>query len=298
MADTWVFFYLLGQKVVGYTDTIQGEMSRHEFEPFGDMPGYEAWGSAWYQSGADDVEEAVARLKDWMALIGLRGEPIVSDHIPLERPEPSEGWEASRVEAVVLDEMMNCGVLAEDIFREIEDPGPDDEDKKYRWEGDIVRWRHDDIYGVGHLRLGLRPDFPFPVLAQTTDEDIRAEVRRWAAQLRLYWRNAEALKEDARYIQHMKALLPATWAEWTEKARERDGHVSTAEAAEILGVSKDHVNLLCRQGKLRGARKAGWSWIIPRGAIDEYTPGPQGFAAHPEKNPRKRKGGQEPSEEP
>ena len=285
MADTWIFFYIPGRKVVGYTDTTCDEMSQHDFEPFGDMPGYDEWGSAWYQSGADTVEEAVARLRDWMALIGLRREPIVADHIPLERPDPSEGWDASRVEAVVLDEMMRCGVLAEDLFREIEDPGPDDEGKKYRWEGDIVRWQHDDRSGVGYLRLGLRPGLPFPVLSHTTDEDIRAEVRRWARHVKASW--ASGSDGEDRYGQHMRALLPSTWAKWSERADE--GYVSSAEAAGILGFGEQHVRLLCARGKLRGAKKVGRNWIVPRAALSEYTPGPMGFAAHPEKNPRKKK---------
>ena len=50
------------------------------------------------------------------------------------------------------------------------------------------------------------------------------------------------------------------------------------EAAQILGVSKNQIKVLCRSGKLPGAVKHGGIWMIPRQSLHDYTPGPQGFA--------------------
>ena len=55
--------------------------------------------------------------------------------------------------------------------------------------------------------------------------------------------------------------------------------VSLEEAAKISGYQKWHVGYLCREGKLAGVLKVGNSWLIPRASIENYKPGPQGFAA-------------------
>ena len=55
--------------------------------------------------------------------------------------------------------------------------------------------------------------------------------------------------------------------------------ISVEEAAELSGYGKWNITLLCRQGKLDGAVKVGKVWLIPRKAIENYKPGPQGFAA-------------------
>ena len=55
--------------------------------------------------------------------------------------------------------------------------------------------------------------------------------------------------------------------------------ISVEEAAELSGYGKWNITLLCRQGKLDGAVKVGKVWLIPRKAIEDYKPGPQGFAA-------------------
>lgn len=52
--------------------------------------------------------------------------------------------------------------------------------------------------------------------------------------------------------------------------------VSVAEAVEISGYDRMHIALLCRQGRLPGARKMGSQWIIPRKALQEYMPAPPG----------------------
>ena len=68
-----------------------------------------------------------------------------------------------------------------------------------------------------------------------------------------------------------------------------DSYIPTSEAARILGYSHEHITLLCRRGGLPGAKKVGRNWLVPRGVIEGYTPGPKGFAAHPESNPQKKK---------
>ena len=66
-------------------------------------------------------------------------------------------------------------------------------------------------------------------------------------------------------------------------------YISVIDALPLLGVNRQQATRLCREGKLPGAVKMGANWLIPRTSAEAYTPGPQGFAAHPEKNPRKRK---------
>lgn len=47
-------------------------------------------------------------------------------------------------------------------------------------------------------------------------------------------------------------------------------YISTSEAAEMSGYNLNHVNLLCRQGKLTGAVQKGGSWLIPRISMLAY----------------------------
>jgi excisionase family DNA binding protein len=63
-------------------------------------------------------------------------------------------------------------------------------------------------------------------------------------------------------------------------------YVSTAEAAEITGYKQEHINLLCRKEKIV-AEKIGRNWLVNIESLKKYKPGPQGFAAHPDRNPRK-----------
>ncbi|MBQ7154921.1 MAG: helix-turn-helix domain-containing protein [Synergistaceae bacterium] len=56
-------------------------------------------------------------------------------------------------------------------------------------------------------------------------------------------------------------------------------YISVEEAAERSGYGKWNITLLCRQGKLEGAVKIGKVWLIPKKALEDYKPGPQGFAA-------------------
>lgn len=58
--------------------------------------------------------------------------------------------------------------------------------------------------------------------------------------------------------------------------------LSATEAAKVMGLSRRQVGELCRRGKLPGARKVGLNWAIPMESVENYVPGPQGFAAHPD----------------
>ena len=60
--------------------------------------------------------------------------------------------------------------------------------------------------------------------------------------------------------------------------------ITTTEAAKISRYNRDHIMLLCRTGKLPGARKMGRDWLIPRESLLAYKPGPKGFAAHPKQS--------------
>lgn len=42
--------------------------------------------------------------------------------------------------------------------------------------------------------------------------------------------------------------------------------IGTSEAADILGLSQDHVKLLCRQGKIK-SKRIGKTWIIDKNSL-------------------------------
>ena len=53
----------------------------------------------------------------------------------------------------------------------------------------------------------------------------------------------------------------------------------TAEnTAVLLSRTPQSVRLLCKKGELSGARKFGNVWLIPRSAVEQYTPSLKGFA--------------------
>jgi excisionase family DNA binding protein len=39
--------------------------------------------------------------------------------------------------------------------------------------------------------------------------------------------------------------------------------ISTGEAAIKLGVSKRRIQILCEQGRIKGARRIGRAWVVP-----------------------------------
>jgi predicted DNA-binding transcriptional regulator AlpA len=58
---------------------------------------------------------------------------------------------------------------------------------------------------------------------------------------------------------------------------EIDDYVTASEAAEILGKTSGLIWVLCKNGKLPGAKKMGnAAWLIPRASVESYTPGKRG----------------------
>ncbi len=55
--------------------------------------------------------------------------------------------------------------------------------------------------------------------------------------------------------------------------------ISVQEAVKISGYNGRTISYLCKHGKLEGAVKVANRWLIPRKALEEYQPGPQGYAA-------------------
>jgi excisionase family DNA binding protein len=48
--------------------------------------------------------------------------------------------------------------------------------------------------------------------------------------------------------------------------------ITTIEAANRLGVSRQYINKLLKQGRLPGAYQVGRAWIIPEEALDNIEP--------------------------
>ena len=47
--------------------------------------------------------------------------------------------------------------------------------------------------------------------------------------------------------------------------------ISVKEAAQILGLTRIRVAVLCKQGRFKGAEKIGSVWIIPREAVNNFV---------------------------
>jgi predicted DNA-binding transcriptional regulator AlpA len=58
---------------------------------------------------------------------------------------------------------------------------------------------------------------------------------------------------------------------------EIDDYVTASEAAKMLGKTSGMIWILCKDGKLPGAKKMGnAAWLIPRASVESYTPGKRG----------------------
>jgi predicted DNA-binding transcriptional regulator AlpA len=58
---------------------------------------------------------------------------------------------------------------------------------------------------------------------------------------------------------------------------EIDDYVTASEAAKMLGKTSGMIWVLCKDGKLPGAKKMGnAAWLIPRASVESYTPGRRG----------------------
>ena len=53
--------------------------------------------------------------------------------------------------------------------------------------------------------------------------------------------------------------------------------ISVKEAAQILGLTRIRVAVLCKQGRFKGAEKIGSVWIIPREAVNNFVRLPPGI---------------------
>lgn len=56
-------------------------------------------------------------------------------------------------------------------------------------------------------------------------------------------------------------------------------YLDAIEAAELSGYTEQHIARLCRLGTLKGAVRRRGKWFVPKKSVEEYKPGPQGFAA-------------------
>ena len=55
-----------------------------------------------------------------------------------------------------------------------------------------------------------------------------------------------------------------------DKNKINEDYVDQATAAELLGVSRSRINKLCNSKRFEGAVKIGWSWLIPRIAVENF----------------------------
>ncbi len=65
----------------------------------------------------------------------------------------------------------------------------------------------------------------------------------------------------------------------------RFDHISSSEAAAILGITPSAVSRLTREGKIPGV-KIGGVYLIPRSAVQEYSKGYEGKRGRPKKKRR------------
>ena len=63
-----------------------------------------------------------------------------------------------------------------------------------------------------------------------------------------------------------------------------DNYVDQTTAAKMLNVTTSRINLLCREGRFKGAFKAGWSWLIPKSAITNFKPLKRGRKRHSDRS--------------
>ena len=50
----------------------------------------------------------------------------------------------------------------------------------------------------------------------------------------------------------------------------KNEYVDQATAAQMLQVTQARISQLCTQGRFNGATKIGWSWIIPKVAVETF----------------------------
>lgn len=57
-------------------------------------------------------------------------------------------------------------------------------------------------------------------------------------------------------------------------------YITTTDAAREMRVSRARVTLLCRTGRLEGARRHGRDWLVPRSTAQAWTPRASGYHGH------------------
>lgn len=63
-----------------------------------------------------------------------------------------------------------------------------------------------------------------------------------------------------------------------------ENYITLTEAARVKNATGDtlcteRLGVLCRTGKLPGAKRKGRIWFVPRQSVENYVPGPRGYAA-------------------
>lgn len=53
--------------------------------------------------------------------------------------------------------------------------------------------------------------------------------------------------------------------------------ISVTEAAKKLGLTSQRVSSFCRQGRLKGAKKVGYYWVIPEESVNNFVRQPPGL---------------------
>ncbi|HHU64247.1 MAG TPA: helix-turn-helix domain-containing protein [Clostridiales bacterium] len=63
-------------------------------------------------------------------------------------------------------------------------------------------------------------------------------------------------------------------------------YITTKQAAKKWGISERRVQVLCAQGRIKGAMRLGWAWAIP---IDAEKPSDKRYKKNEESKERKEK---------
>ena len=61
-------------------------------------------------------------------------------------------------------------------------------------------------------------------------------------------------------------------------------YVDQATAAKMLNLTQGRISQLCTKGRFIGAMKIGWSWLIPKTAIQDLQPLRRGPKPKPTQN--------------
>ena len=56
----------------------------------------------------------------------------------------------------------------------------------------------------------------------------------------------------------------------------KEDYVDQLTAGKMLNVTQGRISVLCSQGRFNGAMKVGWSWIIPKTSVENFTRLPRG----------------------